>query len=378
MKKIIILGSTGSIGKQTLNVVDHLGDVEVVGLVAGKDELLLAEQILRYQPKRVALYDPDAAARLRMRFPSLEILEGIEGICSVATTSGADGVVAAMTGSIGLLPVLAAIEEGKTIALANKEVLVCAGELVMSRARAKKVDILPIDSEHFAISQCLKGNSIKNVSRLILTCSGGPFRNYTEQQLDTINIEEALAHPTWKMGAKITIDSSTLMNKGLEVIEAHYLFNVPLDQIEVIIHPQSIIHSMVEFIDHSLMAQLSAPSMELPIQAALTFPEVKKSTLRPFDFITHGQLQFSLPDKQRFACLGLAYEAARAGGTSPCYLNAANEVMVGRFLRGELAWKQIAQFLEKLLERYKKEPLESVEQLLEVEALSKREAAAIN
>ncbi len=378
MKKIVILGSTGSIGKQTLNVVDHLGDIEVVALAAGKDDLLLEQQILRYQPKVVALYDVDAARRLRARLASVTVLEGIEGICAVAKESSADGIVAAMSGSVGLLPVLAAIEEGKSVALANKEVLVCAGELVMAKARGKGVDILPIDSEHFAISQCLKGSSIKNVSRLILTCSGGPFRNYTEEQFNSIKIEEALAHPTWKMGAKITIDSSTLMNKGLEVIEAYHLFNVPLDQIEVIIHPQSIIHSMVEFIDHSLMAQLSASSMELPIQAALTYPKVKKSTLRPFDFITHSQLQFFLPDKQRFSCLRLAYEAARAGGTSPCYLNAANEMIVHRFLRGELSWKQIAQFLEKLLERYEKEPLESIEQLLEIEALAKREAAAIN
>jgi 1-deoxy-D-xylulose-5-phosphate reductoisomerase len=272
----------------------------------------------------------------------------MEGLLEVASHPSVNYVVSAMTGAIGILPTAQAIKEGKTIGLANKEVLVSAGAYIMQLAKENNVSIIPIDSEHSAIFQCLQGNSFKDVRRLILTASGGPFLHTPQEDLASITVEKALAHPTWQMGPKVTVDSSTLMNKGFEVIEAHFLFDIPIDKIEVVIHPQSIIHSFVEYIDGSILAQMSEPNMMMPIQYALTYPERRESPLEPFAFAKHGSLQFFPPDIQKFQCLDLAFKALAQGGSAPCYLNAANEVLVGRFCRKEIGWHEIGIKLESL------------------------------
>ena len=279
-----------------------------------------------------------------------------------------------MAGTLGLIPTAAAIRAGKDIALANKEALVSGGAVIMSLVKEKGVSLIPVDSEHSALFQCLKGEKSGHVRRLILTASGGPFRAFTPEQMAAATVDQALCHPTWKMGPKITVDCSTMMNKGLEVIEAHWLFDVPLSQIEVVIHPQSIIHSLVEFIDGSLIAQMNETSMRVPIQYAMTWPDRQPGLMQPFDFVKHSTLQFMRPDLQKFSCLRLAYDAMREGGSLPCYMNAANEVLVERCLNKEISWHGIAQKLETLMERHSPSGADSLEKILAVDAEARREA----
>lgn len=378
MKSIAILGSTGSIGENTLKIVAHLKDqFRVVALAAHSNLDKLLPQIDRFHPQTVALFDKDKASELRRLRPGLEVLEGLEGICCVAAHPDAELTVSAMTGTLGLLPTIRAIESGKNVALANKEALVSGGKLVMELAQKKGVKILPIDSEHSAIFQCLVGESEREIKRIILTSSGGPFREKNYEQLQKVTVEEALNHPTWTMGPKVTIDSSTLMNKGLEVIEAHWLFGVPIEQIEVVVHPQSVIHSLVEFIDGSMIAQMSEPTMIVPIQYALTYPNRKPGLIPPYDFTKNPTLTFMSPDIHKFKCLKLAFEAIKWGKSYPCYMNAANEVLVHRFLQKQIRWSEIGDFLEKLMERHHPEEIVHVDQVLELDRRARGDAQEI-
>ena len=350
LKGIAILGSTGSIGRSALAVVDaHPNRLRVVALAAGDNAELLAEQIARYRPAVVSMATPEGVDRLRSatgRTSPTVVGAGAAGMIAVATHPSVDVLICASAGTAGLEAVLAAIEAGKTIALANKEVLVMAGALVTAAARRKGVAILPVDSEHNAIHQCLHARPSSEVRRLILTASGGPFREYSSAALEHVGPDAALKHPTCQMGRKITIDSSTLMNKGLEVIEAHWLFGVGADRIDVVIHPQSIVHSLVELIDGSVIAQLGVADMRLPIQYACSYPERWDGALPSLDLSGAGRLEFLEPSFERFPCLGLAYRALRAGGTLPVVLNAANEVAVEAFLAHRLGFLGIARVVE--------------------------------
>ena len=378
MYRVAILGSTGSIGTQALRVLKHLGEpYRVVALAARSQEDLLTAQIEEFSPNLVAVYDHQKASRLQQKFPKKQIVAGMEGLETVASYSDADIIVMAITGSIALKPTIAALRAKKRIALANKEVLVCGGELIAALQKQGGCEIIPVDSEHSALFQCLQAGKLSEVRRLILTASGGPFRNYSSEQLANVTAVQALAHPTWMMGPKVTIDCSTLMNKGLEVIEARWLFDLPVPKIDVVLHPQSIIHSMVEYVDGSMMAQMSKPTMELPIQYAITYPNRRQGALPPFDFIQNSELQFLRPDLERFKCLQLAFDAARLEQSYPCYLNAANEVLVHRFLAKEIPWKEIAGKLEKLLSRHQGEKVESLDNILAVDAVARREALEI-
>lgn len=378
MKKITLLGSTGSIGQSTLQVVKHLStELQIVALAAHSNIDLLEQQIREFHPEIVAVYDETQAKILKQRVPTQKILVGSEGLNEVAAYPKSDIVLSAIAGTLGLEPTLSAIQAKKTIALANKEALISGGELVVKLAKENNVTILPVDSEHSALFQCLKQERPQDVHRLILTASGGPFRTFHEEQLKSVTPEEALRHPNWKMGPKVTIDCSTLMNKGLEVIEAHWLFDIPYHQIEVIIHPQSIIHSMVEFTDRSILAQMSVPTMLVPIQYALTYPERRPGLMKPFDFIQNNTLQFQVPDLNKFRCLHLAFEAIKEGSSLPCYMNAANEVLVNRFLKREIGWMEIGERLEKLMSRHKKNPILSIEAILEIDKSARHEAMAI-
>ncbi len=361
-KTITILGSTGSIGTQTLEVAESLG-ISVAALAAGRNVELLARQILRFRPRLASVADETAARQLRQFLDSLsggngahpvEIMHGDEGNDAVAGAVEADTVVAAMVGIAGLRPVLTAIHAGKDIALANKETLVAGGSLVIPLCRRHGVRLLPVDSEHSAIWQCLWGNGGRPVRRILLTASGGPFRLRSAEELEHVDRSAALAHPTWNMGGKITIDSATLMNKGLEVIEASWLFDVPVTEIQVVVHPQSIIHSMVEFQDRSVLAQLGFPDMKLPIHIALTYPERVEGICEPFDPFDArcSTLTFEPPDNGRFPCLELAREAARTGGTMPCVLNSANEAAVEEFLSGKSGFMDIPRKVEACMARH--------------------------
>jgi 1-deoxy-D-xylulose-5-phosphate reductoisomerase len=345
VRRLAILGSTGSIGQSALAVVDaHASRLSVVGLAAGDNAELLAEQMQRYRPRIAALATSEAVDRLRAASgagSSATLVGGTEGLTAVATCPDADIVICASAGTAALEAVLAAIEAGKTIAIANKEILVMAGALVTEAARRKGVAILPIDSEHNAVHQCLHGRARNELRRLILTASGGPFRRFSRDELERVSPEQALKHPTWKMGRKITIDSATMMNKGLEVIEAHWLFDVTADQIDVLIHPQSIVHSLVELSDGSVIAQLGVTDMRLPIQYACSYPDRWEASLPSLDLARAGQLEFFTPDPRRFPCLELAYRALRTGETLPVVLNAANEVAVDAFLEGKLGFTSI-------------------------------------
>ena len=377
MRKLAILGSTGSIGTSTLDVVRNLGSdaVSVVALAAYSNIDLLEQQALEFRPDIIAVYDSSAAGELQQRLPTQRIVAGMEGVIAAATHDDADMVMSAMVGTMGLTPTVEAIRAGKDIALANKEALVSGGQLVMSLVQQHGVRLLPVDSEHSALFQCLNGEKSSHVGRLILTASGGPFRNHTADQLACVTIDDALAHPTWSMGPKITVDSSTLMNKGLEVIEAHWLFGIPVEQIDVVIHPQSVIHSMVEYIDGSMVAQMSRPTMLVPIQYALTYPERAQGLLEPFDFLKHHTLQFFQPDFDRFRCLSLAFQAIAAGGSYPCYLNAANEVLVKRFLDKEISWTAIPDTLATLLDRHQSICPDTLDTILAVDHQARSEAA---
>jgi len=365
VKRVAILGSTGSIGRSALAVVDaHPTRLQVVALAAGDNASLLAEQVARYRPEVVAMASGEGIDRLRSACgadsPAIAGT-GAAGLVAVATHPSADIVICASAGTAGLEAVLAGIEADKTIALANKEVLVMAGALVTEAARRRGVAILPVDSEHNAIHQCLHERPLAEVRRLILTASGGPFRDYSSEALERAGPDRALQHPTWRMGRKITIDSATLMNKGLEIIEAHWLFGVSADQIDVVIHPQSIVHSLVELIDGSVIAQLGVTDMRLPIQYACSYPERWDGSLPSLDLARAGRLDFSEPARDRFPCLGLAYRALRAGGTSPVVLNTANEVAVHAFLDRKLGFTMIPRVIQETMDAHTAEPASTLQ-----------------
>jgi 1-deoxy-D-xylulose-5-phosphate reductoisomerase len=375
MKRIAILGSTGSIGQSALDVVvSHPDRVQVVGLAAGQNTDMFTAQVARFKPRAVAMASPEALSAVELPSGVRTKGVGISGLVAVATHPDVDLVLCASSGTAALEAVLAAIEMGKTIALANKEVLVMAGELVMAAAARHGVAVLPVDSEHNAIHQCLHARSRGDVLRLILTASGGPFRGRSLQSLETVGPEDALRHPTWRMGRKITIDSATLMNKGLEVIEARWLFDVRPSQIEVVIHPQSIVHSMVELRDGSIIAQLGSTDMRLPIQYAFSYPERWVSSLPPLNLADCGRLEFEKPDLESFPCLGLAYRALESGGGYQVVLNAANEVAVAAFLEGALGFTSIPRLIEQTLDAYTGIPAHSLEEVRALDSWSRQQA----
>lgn len=368
MKKISILGSTGSIGTQTLEIVEKSNDIEVVGLTANKSIDKLLEQIIKFKPKVVAVMDEKKAKELKELVNiNIRVLSGIDGLIEVACLEETDIVVTAVVGMIGLKPTIEAIKAGKDIALANKETLVTAGELIMSLAKEYGVRILPVDSEHSAIFQSLQGEEHRAIEDIILTASGGPFRGMTKNELGKISVEHALKHPNWSMGNKITIDSASLMNKGLEVIEAKWLFDVSDKQIKVVVHPQSIIHSMVAFSDSSVIAQLGLPDMKLPIQYALYYPERNENTFNRLNLAQIGQLTFEEPDLETFTCLRLAYDALRIGGTMPTVLNAANENAVNKFLKKEIEFLEIPKIIDFCMSKHDIIYTMSLETILETE-----------
>jgi len=354
MKNISVLGSTGSIGIQTLEVVSAASDFNVVGLSTNTNIDLLEKQIKIFKPIKVAVMDEKKAEILknRLKNPDVEIFAGMEGLIEVSTIPEADTIVMSLVGNIGIKPTYEAIKAKKNIALATKEVLVSGGQLIINEARKNKVNIYPIDSEHSAIFQSLQGNECNEIEKIILTASGGPFRGKSRNELNNVTPQMALNHPNWSMGAKITIDSSTMMNKGLEVIEAKWLFNVNIEKIEVVVHPQSIIHSAVEYKDGAIMAQLGVPDMKLPIAYALTYPKRLKSNFEKLDLTKISALTFEKPDMDTFKCLYLAYKAIEIGGTMPAVLNAANEIAVEKFLNNEIAWLDIPVLIEKTMNAY--------------------------
>ena len=363
-RRLAILGSTGSIGIQALDVVSRSGDeLKVVALSAAEAWEPLVEQARHHGVRRIAVADPDAAARAAEAWTEGEVLVGPEGIVELVTGSDPDLVLNAIVGSAGLLPTVATLGEGIDLALANKESLVVGGELVMELARATGAQILPVDSEHSALFQLLAAERPGTVDRLTLTASGGPFRGRRREQLEAVTVTEALAHPTWDMGGQITIDSATLMNKGLELIEAHHLFGVPYEQIDVVVHPQSIIHSLIALCDGATLAHMGYPDMRVPISYALHHPDRVDVPVAPLDLVTLGQLTFEAPDEDTFACLRLAREAARAGGTAPCIMNAANEVAVHAFLAGRVGFLDIADVIEQTLTELPAQRLHSFDAL---------------
>jgi len=367
MRGVSILGSTGSIGSNTLRVLDRFPDAfRVTGLAAGRRGKELAAQIQRYRPRLVSVAEESLAEELRSEFPDLEVHCGMAGLVRVATHPEADFVMSATVGAVGLVPTLGAIEAGKTVGLANKETLVMAGELMTRAVEAKGAALLPVDSEHNAVHQCLSGRN-RTVQRIWLTASGGPFRTATLEKMRAATPAEALKHPTWKMGPKITIDSATMMNKGFEIIEAVWLFGVRPEQVKVVVHPQSTIHSMVELEDGSLIAQLGVTDMRLPIQYALTYPERLDTGLDALDLSRPFRLDLEPPDFERFPCLGLAYEALRQGGTAPAALNAANEIAVSAFLEERIGFLTISEILEETLSRHDAHSAQELEAVLEAD-----------
>jgi 1-deoxy-D-xylulose-5-phosphate reductoisomerase len=376
MKRITLLGATGSIGLRTLEIVSSFPEeLAVAGLAArGSNVDLIADLCRKYAPQAVALLDPAAVDRLARLLPAPrpELLSGPEGLVALARDVEADVCVSALVGGAGLLPTMAAIQAGRTMALANKETLVMAGSLMTAAARARRVALLPVDSEHSAVFQCLVGHNRGDVHRILLTASGGPFRELPKEKFAAVTVEDALRHPTWKMGAKITIDSATLMNKGLEIIEARWLFDLAPDQVQVIVHPQSIVHSMVEYIDGSVLAQLGVADMGIPILYALTFPERRPTPAARLDLVRAGALTFFEPDPERFPCLRLAREALVAGGAAPVVLNAANEVAVAAFLARRIAFPEIWQLIDRALSSESPGPLGSIEECVDIDLAARR------
>ena len=369
MKKIAVLGSTGSIGTQTLEVVRYNKDIQVTALAAGGNVKLMEEQIREFKPGLACLWDEEKAKELRAAVADLDVkvASGMEGLMEAATSPEADLVVTAVVGMIGIRPAIAAMEAGKDIALANKETLVTAGHIIMPLAREKGVKLLPVDSEHSAIFQCLQGAAGNPLHKILLTASGGPFRGFTREQLKQVRLEDALKHPNWSMGHKITIDSSTMVNKGLEVMEARWLFGVEMDQVQVVVQPASIIHSMVEFEDGAVIAQLGTPDMKLPIQVALGYPNRLHQGPEAVDLVTLGSLHFESPDTERFPCLALAYEAGRQGGMSPIAFNAANEIAVQRYREHRIGFYDIPRLIEKAMSEFTggKEP--NLDEILQID-----------
>jgi 1-deoxy-D-xylulose-5-phosphate reductoisomerase len=382
VKGVTVLGSTGSIGVSTLDVIArHPERYRVVALTANRDVEGLFEQCLRYQPRLAVMADEAAAAQLAQRLwargSDIEVLQGMVGLEQVAAMPEADYVMAAIVGAAGLLPALAAVRAGKRVLLANKEALVVSGRLFMDEARRHGAEILPIDSEHNAVFQCMpaenaRGEQGSGVKRILLTASGGPFRKTPLAELVDVTPDQACAHPNWDMGRKISVDSATMMNKGLEVIEAHWLFQMRPEQIDVVLHPQSVIHSMVEYIDGSVLAQLGNPDMRTPIAHALAWPERIDSGVGSLDLFQVARLDFEAPDLQRFPCLRLAFEAVRAGGTAPVVLNAANEVAVAAFLQHRLGFLGIAELVDRTLQTMEVQPAEALDQLLEIDREARR------
>jgi 1-deoxy-D-xylulose-5-phosphate reductoisomerase len=381
-RSISILGSTGSIGTSTLGVVDAFPDeLRVVALAAGGNVELIAEQVRRYRPQLVSVRSEDDAKRLRSLLSEpMEIIPGIEGACAVASLPSADAVIAAIVGAAGIPPVYAALRSGKRVGIANKEVLVAAGDVMTRTAREHGGEILPVDSEHNAVHQAIRCGRHDEVLRIILTASGGPFLHRNLDTFGAITIEAALAHPTWRMGNKISIDSATMMNKGLEVIEAHHLFALPVDRIDMVIHPQSLVHSMVEYVDGSIIAQLSTTDMKFPIQYALLYPERIPAPFARLDLARMRSLEFLPVDSRRFPAVELAYAAGRAGGSMPAVLNAANEIAVERFLAGELPFTGIVDIVGRVLERHagSVSAIDSVEDALHWDSWARNEARGID
>jgi 1-deoxy-D-xylulose-5-phosphate reductoisomerase len=373
VRSVVIVGSTGSIGTQALDVISRSPGLRVVGLAAGSNDALLVEQAREFGVERIALADDRAAARAAERWTSGDVLRGPDGLVRLVTDSGADLVLNALVGSAGLGPTVAALGEGIDLALANKESLVVGGELVMALAEATGASIIPVDSEHSALFQLIRSERRPGtVDKLVLTASGGPFRGRKRGELATVTVEEALAHPTWDMGGKITIDSATLMNKGLELIEAHHLFGLPYEQIDVVVHPQSIIHALIQLNDGAALAHMGYPDMRVPISYALNFPDRADVPVEPLDLAALGRLTFEAPDEQAFPCLRLAREAARSGGTAPCVMNAANEVAVQAFLDGQLPFTGIPEMIERALETVETRPLTSFDDLYLSDAEARR------
>ena len=369
MRRIAILGSTGSIGTQTLEVVEQNKDIEVTALAAGSNIRLLEQQIRKFHPRLAAVWSEEKAKELRTAVADLDVRieAGMDGLIAVATEEKAQTVVTAVVGMIGILPTIAAIQAGRDIALANKETLVTAGHLIIPMVKEKGVRLLPVDSEHSAILQCLNGEHGNRIQKILLTASGGPFRGWTREQMKNIQVEDALKHPNWSMGRKITIDSSTMVNKGLEVMEARWLFGVEMDQVQVVVQPQSVIHSMVEFEDGAVMAQLGTPDMKLPIQYALYYPERRPLAGDRLDFWKLKEIRFEKPDFENFPALSLAYRAGKTGGSLPTVFNAANERAVSMFLNRKIGYLTIVDIIESAMERHQVISDPSVEQILETE-----------
>ena len=376
-KRITVLGSTGSIGRQSLDVISSCG-MSVAALTANSNVERMEQQARQFKPELVSLVDEKAAADLRVRLAdtNVKVAGGMTGLLEAAAISSADTVITSVVGMVGLRPTLAAIREGKRIALANKETLVCAGKLVLEEARDYGAQILPVDSEHSALFQSLEGNDPREVKRLIITCSGGPFYGKKAEELEHVTREDALRHPNWSMGAKITIDSATLMNKGLEFIEAMHLYNMPPEKISVLIHRESIIHSLVEYCDNAVIAQLGSPDMRLPIQYALTWPKRVPGPAAPLDLWSCGGLSFGTPDTDTFRCLSLAYEAARIGGTAGAILNGANEAAVAKFLAGEIGFLDIARRVEQAMDRVPVVQDPTLDDVLQADQEARRAALA--
>lgn len=376
MKRIAILGSTGSIGRQTLEVIAHHPErFQAVALAAGYNIDLLQQQVEQFKPRLVSVATSEMAKELRERIPaSVDIVHGIAGLKDVASCSDAEFVMSALVGSRGLAPTISAIKSGKRIGLANKETLISAGHIITKLVAEHQVSLIPVDSEHSAIYQCMNGEKRQEVSRLIITASGGSFRDRTREQLHGVTVEQALAHPNWSMGAKITIDSATMVNKGLEVIEAHWLFDMPYDQIEVVIHPQSIIHSLVEFVDYSVIAQLGYPDMRVPIQYALSLPDRLPSPAQAMNLLDITRLDFQKMDMERFPCLQMAYDSGRTGGTAPTVFNAANEIAVSRFLQSEIEFLQIEAIIYDVLARHSTVTDPTLEEITTADLWAREEA----
>lgn len=374
MKKLVILGSTGSIGVNALNVVREFPDIfSITALTVNTNVEELVEQVKEFKPDTVVVRDKTAAEKFKlMNEQPVRILSGDEGLIEITQNSDFDILISALVGFAGLAPTIEGIKRGKRIALANKETLVVAGEIIVDLCRRHDSEIIPVDSEHSAIFQCLVGESQSEIEKLILTASGGPFREKNLSELKKVTLEEALDHPNWNMGNKITIDSATMMNKGLEVIEAHWLFDLPKDKIEVVVHPQSVIHSMVEFIDGSIKAQLSLPDMKLPIQYALSYPQRFKSKFVETDFPKLQSLTFFEPDLEKFKCLRLAYEVMTAAGTAPCILNAANEIAVSSFLDGKIKFLEIPDLIEKALNKMENHFSPDIETIFECDSNTRK------